>query len=129
MKGGVTTQFSPYNSKIKVFLRRMSNKQGIKTSKKAGGVRRLVLDVLKLHDPSIVSFATALEKLEGVSAVNCTLVEIDAKTENLKVVIEGANIDYDLISKTINELHGSIHSIDQVITGTRFVEAIETPQD
>jgi hypothetical protein len=99
------------------------------TPRKVGGVRRLVLDVLKLHDPSIVSFATALEQVEGVSAVNCTLVEIDAKTENLKVVIEGTNMNYDVISKTINELHGSIHSIDQVITGTRFVEAIETPQD
>ncbi|MFX0172282.1 MAG: DUF211 domain-containing protein [Candidatus Hodarchaeota archaeon] len=100
-----------------------------KSSHKGGGVRRLVLDVLKLHDPSIVSFATALEQVKGVSAVNCTLVEIDAKTENLKVVIEGTNMDYDLISKTINELHGSIHSIDQVISGSRFVEAIETPQD
>lgn len=107
----------------------MSNSRDKKSSPKGGGVRRLVLDVLKLHDPSIVSFATALEKLDGVSAVNCTLVEIDAKTENLKVVIEGSNIDYDLISKTINDLHGSIHSIDQVVTGTRFVEAIETPQD
>ena len=100
-----------------------------KSSHKGGGVRRLVLDVLKLHDPSIVSFATALEQVKGVSAVNCTLVEIDAKTENLKVVIEGSNMDYDLISETINELHGSIHSIDQVISGSRFVEAIETPQD
>ena len=96
---------------------------------KNSGVRRLVLDVLKLHDPSIVSFATALEQVDGVAAVNCTLVEVDAKTENLKVVIEGSNMDFNLISKTISELHGSIHSIDQVITGKRFVEAIETPQD
>jgi hypothetical protein len=107
----------------------MSQLKDEKSSHKGGGVRRLVLDVLKLHDPSIVSFATALEQLKGVSAVNCTLVEIDAKTENLKVVLEGKNMDYDLISKTINELHGSIHSIDQVISGSRFVEAIETPQD
>lgn len=97
--------------------------------KSAGGVRRLVLDVLKLHDPSIVSFAIALEQIVGVAAVNCTLVEVDAKTENLKVVLEGRNMDYHLISKTIKDLHGSIHSIDQVITGSRFVEAIETPQD
>ena len=97
--------------------------------KKKSGVRRLVLDVLKLHDPSIVSFAVALEQVTGVAAVNCTLVEIDAKTENLKVVLEGANLDYELIAKTINDLHGSIHSIDQVVSGKRFVEAIETPQD
>lgn len=97
--------------------------------RKKSGVRRLVLDVLKLHDPSIVSFAIALEQVNGVAAVNCTLVEIDAKTENLKVVLEGSNMDFELIAKTINDLHGSIHSIDQVVSGKRFVEAIETPQD
>jgi hypothetical protein len=102
---------------------------GGKSSSKVGGVRRLVLDVLKLHDPSLVSFAIALEQVDGVNAVNCTLVEIDAKTENLKVVLEGSNMDYELISKAINDLHGSIHSIDQVITGKHLVEAIETPQD
>jgi hypothetical protein len=98
-------------------------------SSKTGGVRRLVLDVLKLHDPSIVSFAIALEQVEGVAAVNCTLIEIDAKTENLKVVLEGSNLDYERINARINDLHGSVHSVDQVITGTRLVEAIETPQD
>ncbi|MFX1514693.1 MAG: DUF211 domain-containing protein [Promethearchaeota archaeon] len=103
----------------------MSKKQ----TQKKGGVRRLVLDVLKLHDPSIVSFATALEQVAGVTAVNCTLVEIDAKTENLKVVLEGSDMDFNLISETITELHGSIHSIDQVVSGARFVEAVETPQD
>ena len=100
-----------------------------KKAQKKAGVRRLVLDVLKLHDPSIVLFATALEQVTGVAAVNCTLVEIDARTENLKVVLEGSNMDFDLISKTIAELHGSIHSVDQVISGVRFVEAVETPQD
>jgi len=35
---------------------------------KTGGVRRLVLDVLKLHDPSIISFAIALEQFKGVVA-------------------------------------------------------------
>ena len=103
--------------------------RGGKSSSNVGGVRRLVLDVLKLHDPSLVSFAIALERVDGVNAVNCTLVEIDSKTENLKVVLEGINMDYSLISKAINDLHGSIHSIDQVISGQHLVEAIETPQD
>ena len=110
----------------------MSDKKEIRDGRsftQAGGVRRLVLDVLKLHDPSLVAFAIALEQIETVSAVNCTLVEIDAKTENLKVVIEGTDIDYSLISKAIKDLHGSIHSIDQVICGKHLVEAIETPQD
>lgn len=103
--------------------------KGDTDSTKTGGVRRLVLDVLKLYDSSIVSFAIALEQIEGVAAVNCTLLEIDAKTENLKVVLEGSNLNFDRINAQINDLHGSVHSVDQVVSGTRFVEAIETPQD
>ncbi len=107
----------------------MTNSSDEKRTRRGSGVRRLVLDVLKLHDPSIVAFAIALEQVEGVAAVNCTLVEVDAKTENLKVVLEGVDMNYELILKTINDLHGSIHSVDQVVSGSRFVEAIETPQD
>ena len=58
--------------------------------------------------------------------MNYTFIEADAKTKNSKVVIDGSNIGFNLISKTINELHGSIYSIDQVISRTHFVEAIET---
>jgi hypothetical protein len=107
----------------------MTNLSDEKKPRKGSGVRRLVLDVLKLHDPSIVAFAIALEQIDGVAAVNCTLVEVDAKTENLKVVLEGVDLNFNLISKTINDLHGSVHSVDMVVTGSRFVEAIETPQD
>ena len=41
-----------------------------------------MLDVLKLHDPSKISFAVAMEQVDGVSAVNCTIVEVNAKTES-----------------------------------------------
>jgi len=64
-----------------------------------------------------------------LTVVNYTLDEVDTKTGNLRVVIEGSNLAYALISKTINDLHRSIHSIDQVISQKRIVEAIETPQD
>ncbi len=64
-----------------------------------------------------------------LTVVNYTLDEVDTKTGNLRVVIEGSNLVYALISKTINDLHRSNHSIDQVISRKRIVEAIETPQD
>lgn len=64
-----------------------------------------------------------------LTVVNYTLDEVDTKTGNLRVVIEGSNLAYALISKTINDLHRSIHSNDQVISQKRIVEAIETPQD
>jgi len=64
-----------------------------------------------------------------LTAVNYTLIKVDTKTGNLRIAIEDSNLDCALISKTFNDLHGSIHSINQVISGKRIAEAFETHQD
>ena len=57
-----------------------------------GNIRRLVLDALKPHEPSIIDMATELGQLEGVSAVNISIYEIDRKVENAKITLEGEDI-------------------------------------
>lgn len=79
-------------------------------------LRRLVLDVLKPHSPSLPEFATQLSSLQGVKGVNVSLVEIDKDTETLKVTIEG-NLDYNQIRTAIEEWGGVIHSVDEVSAG------------
>ena len=51
-------------------------------------IRRLVLDTLKPYEPSIIKLATQLSELDGVSAVNISIYEIDRKVENAKITIE-----------------------------------------
>ncbi len=92
-------------------------------------IRRLVLDVLKPHHPSIVELARRLSVLEGVSGVNCTLEEVDQETESIKITIEGNNIDFELLEQTISESGAVIHSVDSVSAGKKLVEEVETPQD
>jgi hypothetical protein len=92
-------------------------------------VRRLVLDVLKPHQPTVLTLADKLGDLEGVHGVDVSLLEIDSKVENIKVTLEGTDIDYDEVSEVIQESGGSIHSIDKVSTGKRLIEEAETPQD
>ncbi len=92
-------------------------------------IRRLVLDVLKPHHPSIVELARRLSVLEGVSGVNCTLEEVDQETESIKITIEGNNIDYDVLGQAISESGAVIHSVDSVSAGKKLVEEVETPQD
>ena len=41
-----------------------------KTAPKTGGVRLLILDLLKLHYPSIISFTTALDQIDEIKTVN-----------------------------------------------------------
>lgn len=67
-------------------------------------VRRLVLDTLKPLDPSIVEFATRISALEGITAVNISIVEIDRKVENAKITIEGDDINLKIVADLISDL-------------------------
>ena len=92
-------------------------------------VRRLVLDVLKPHMPTMLNLADKLGDLEGVAGVDITLFEIDNKVENIKITLEGNDIDYQEVAEVIQDSGGSIHSIDKVSTGRQLIDEAETPQD
>ena len=94
-----------------------------------GKILRLVLDVLKPHNPSIIQVAGELSDLPGVEAVNISIYEVDQRVENAKVTVEGTNIDYDEILKVIGENGGAVHSIDEVVSGAMIIEDAATPQD
>lgn len=92
-------------------------------------VRRLVLDVLKPHDPEIVEFTERVSSLTSVSSINATLIEVDEKVRNFKLTIVGSGLDYQKIEDKIEKLGGSIHSIDEVVVGQEIIDKVETPQD
>lgn len=92
-------------------------------------IRRIVLDVLKPHEPSMLEFAQRTAECEGVDGTNAILVEIDEDVQNIKITIEGNDIDYDALKAVIDELGGSVHSIDEIVCGDAVVEESKTPQD
>lgn len=92
-------------------------------------IRRLILDVLKPHSPSVVELSEVLSHLEGVEGVNIIIYEIDQQVENAKVVIAGNGIDFGGIKKKLEEMGATIHSVDEVAAGKRIVEEVTTPQD
>jgi hypothetical protein len=92
-------------------------------------VRRLVLDVLKPHQPTMLTLAVKLGDIEGIKGVDIALFEIDNKVENIKITLEGDDIDYQEVQEVIQDAGGSIHSIDKVSTGKELIEEAETPQD
>jgi len=84
--------------------------------------RKIVLDVLKPHKPNGVDFATALAGLSPDYHVRLSVVEMDAKTESVIVVLEGKNIAFDTVSELIKKMGASIHSIDEVeVHGSKAV--------
>ncbi|MFH0861254.1 MAG: DUF211 domain-containing protein [Candidatus Altiarchaeota archaeon] len=92
-------------------------------------IRKVVLDVLKPHDPDIVSFAKNISTIPGIDGVNISVYEMDKKVENVKVTIEGNFTDMDKIKKMISSSSGTIHSIDEVVVGKKMVEEEETLHD
>ena len=61
--------------------------------------------------------------------MNITLLEIDKDTENIKVTIQGNDLNFEEISCAIEEYGGTIHSVDEVVAGRKMVEEVTTPQD
>ncbi len=89
------------------------------------GLRRIVLDVLKPHEPSNVLLALKLSEVDGVDGVNVSLAEIDQTTETLKITVVGNNLDFEEIKSTIENLGAVIHSVDEIVAGKRIVESVK----
>ena len=76
--------------------------------------RRLVLDVLKPHQPNALDFSSTLADLGADYRVKLTVTEVDKKTESTIVTIEGADINFENIKTAIEKMGASVHSIDEV---------------
>ncbi len=90
------------------------------------GIKRLVLDVLKPHQPTPVEIAILLGKVKGVVGVNVALVEVDSHTESIKVTVEGDNLEFEEVKAALEACGASVHSIDQVVAGRTVVEEVKT---
>ena len=77
-------------------------------------VKRLVLDVLKPHQPNTLEFALAIAALGQDYRVDIQVLEVDEQTETLQLTIVGDSLDYNLISDVIKDNGASLHSIDEV---------------
>lgn len=85
-------------------------------------IRRLVLDVLKPHEPSLTDLTQRLGDVDGVTGCTTTLVEIDQKVTNVTVTLEGDAIDEDAVTEVVQSHGGTIHSVDEVAAGEELIE-------
>ncbi len=78
-------------------------------------ITHIVLDVLKPHQPPLPDFASFLGEMEGVTRVDVSVVEMDEKTESLKIIIDGTKLDYEGLRSHMGRQGAVIHSVDQVV--------------
>ncbi len=77
-------------------------------------LKRIVLDVLKPHQPNGLEFSRSLSDALGGCRVRLKVEEMDEKTESVTLEITGDNVDFEAVSAKIADMGGSIHSIDEV---------------
>ena len=89
-------------------------------------IKRIILDVLKPHTPSILEMAELLGNLDGISGVNISLEEVDKDTDSVKITIEGNNISYDKVNDVICEL-AVVDSVHVQVDRGRRVTRVTVP--
>lgn len=77
-------------------------------------VKRLVLDVLKPHQPNALDFCKIIATVGVDYRVRLVVKEVDEHTETIQIEVDGSDLDFEGILGAINDTGGSLHSIDQV---------------
>lgn len=77
-------------------------------------INRVVLDVLKPHEPNALELCSALAAIGDNYWVRLTVVELDNKTETLQLEIVGKDLNFPVIESTLQKMGASLHSIDVV---------------
>ncbi|MEH6503775.1 MAG: DUF211 domain-containing protein [Cycloclasticus sp.] len=77
-------------------------------------LKKIVLDVLKPHQPNVLELSQALAAAGNDYRVRLTVIEVDEKTETIQIEIEGNAIDFEVVKSVISSLGASLHSIDEV---------------
>ncbi len=77
-------------------------------------VKRIVLDVLKPHQPNALEFSRAIAEVGTDYRVRLIVLEMDENTETLQLEVSGNNLDLEAIQSAIANIGGSLHSIDEV---------------
>lgn len=85
-------------------------------------IRRLVIDVLIPHDPGVLAYAERISELDHIDGLTINVSEFDEKTKTIEMAIEGEALSFEAIKEVIEDLGGSVHSIDEVSAGSRIVQ-------
>ncbi len=85
-------------------------------------LRRVIVDVLRPHDPPLATFTEQVAATRTVMGATASLLERDQTVQTIVLTLEGDDLDLAAITAAIESLGGSVHSVDQVSFGERLVD-------
>ncbi len=77
-------------------------------------VKRMVLDILKPHQPNALEFSQAIANVGADYHVYLIVLEVDKRTETIQIELDASEIDFEAVQSAITSMGGSLHSIDEV---------------
>jgi uncharacterized protein len=84
-----------------------------------------MLDVDRaIERPDMVALAHAIDAVRGVEGANITVTDIDIETVGMEVTVEGDDIDVCALTSAIEKAGAAVHSIDEIVFGSRVVERV-----
>ena len=78
-------------------------------------IEKMVLDVLKPREISIVELGKALGNLNGVREVSILVTEVDVKTETIKMTIFGNALCFEEIYNELVNNGCAVRSVDELV--------------
>ena len=67
-------------------------------------VKKMVLDVLKPHQPNALEFSKAIAEVGSDYRVHLTVLAMDEATETTRIEVEGSAINFEAVQACINEM-------------------------
>lgn len=77
-------------------------------------VVRVVLDVLKPRELPLPRLAEGICEHSNASQVVADIVEVDVRTETVKLTIEGEDLDLELLYRSLEEFGCAVRSTDSI---------------
>jgi hypothetical protein len=77
-------------------------------------IRRVLIEALKPRETSLVELSQAICSVSGVEECDIVVTDVDVKTETIKLTVRGPNIEYEGISKIMQEYGMSIKGMDEI---------------
>ena len=77
-------------------------------------IRRVLIEALKPRETLLVELSQAICSVNGVEECDIVVTDVDVKTETIKLTVRGPNIEYEGISKIMQEYGMSIKGVDEV---------------
>ncbi len=77
-------------------------------------IRRVLIEALKPRETSLVELSQMICSVNGVEECDIVVTDVDVKTETIKLTMKGPHIEYEGISKVMQDFGVSIKGMDEI---------------